>query len=474
MPSLLGPTNPVPNYDAQPVRIQNTPTTDTSIQNIVNPNAVTRPDNRTDRQDNTDNAGSQAARYESNFMTFLQRLRSSENLSETVMRVLQYSGTEVSSGIESGFAKELSGFLEFLHMDEAQMLAFLRNQTLSSTRFAGPLFDALRDAFGASRSDLVQNEILLFLRRFSDYSSTEHLQGRMARMASDMADAMPGKWSEQLRALLAQLADRFANGDRQGSLDLLRQQLFPLVSRYVSSTHDRGIARGLLSMMALDVARYENGGEGGLLQSLRHLASSGVLPGSLARMGDEELLQMLRGTEFFRASQQNAFADQLASLTSRALRGDGSADMQEAFHNILNSILINESVYMLLQHTMLPLNWDGNLMFSEIWVDPDADNGAKSGKGGGAMRLLLKMDIESLGAFDVVISARKEDVSMAVAAPAAVSAYADAVSGALRTILRRNGLNPEGITVSERRRPLTISEVFPKLYERMGGVNVKI
>ena len=113
MPGLLGPTNPVPGYDTQPVRIQTPPATDTSIQNVINTGVVTRPDNRTDRQDNNDSAGSQATRYESNFMTFLQRLRSSQNLSETVMRILQYRGTEVSSGIRAGFAKEISEFLEF-------------------------------------------------------------------------------------------------------------------------------------------------------------------------------------------------------------------------------------------------------------------------------------------------------------------------------------------------------------------------
>ena len=472
MPALLGPTNPVPNYDTQPVRIQTPTSADTSVQNIVNPDIITRPDNRTDRQDN-DNSG-QAARYESNFMTFLQRLRSSQNVSETVMRVLQYGGKEVSSGIDSGFAKEMNEFLEFVNMDEAQMLSFLRNQLMSSSRFTGALFDALRTAFGNTRSELLQNEILLFLRRFSDFSSTGHIEGRMQRIISDMADALPGKWSEQVHALLDQLNQGIANGDRQGNLDLLRQQLFPLVSRYVSSTHDHGLARGLLSMLTLDLARYDNGAEGGLLQSLRHLASTGILPNSMAKMSDAELLQMLRNSEFSRASQENAFADQIASLASRALRGESGVEMQDAFHNILNSVLINESVYMPLQHVMLPLNWDGNLMFSEMWVDPDADRGSRSGGGGGTARLLLKMDIASLGAFDVVISARQENVSMAVACPPEVSEHADAVAGALRTILQRNGLNPDEIAVSERRRPLTISEVFPKIYERMGGVNVKV
>ena len=473
MPGLLGPTNPVPGYDTQPVRIQTPPATDTSIQNVINTGVVTRPDNRTDRQDNNDSAGSQATRYESNFMTFLQRLRSSQNLSETVMRILQYRGTEVSSGVDSGFAKEMNEFLEFVRMDEAEILAFLKNQLASASRFSGALFDALRQAFGGTQSDLLQNEILQFLRRFSDYSSTEHLEGRMLRTVSDMVDSLPGKWSQQLEELLRQLEEGIAGGDRQGNLELLRQKLFPLISRYVQATHDHGAARGLLSMLTLDVARYENGSEAGLLQSLRHLASTGVLPENLSHLSDAELLQILQSTEFFRASQENAFADRMASLTSRALQGEGGPAAQEAFHNILNSILINESVYMPLQHTMLPLNWNGNLMFAEMWVDPDADGSSSSSGDGGAMRILIKMDIQSLGAFDMLISARRDRVALELACPKAVSEHSAAVSEVIGEILRRNGLNVESVTVAERKRPVTISEIFPKLYERMGGVNVK-
>ena len=227
-------------------------------------------------------------------------------------------------------------------------------------------------------------------------------------------------------------------------------------------------------MLTLDLARYENGAESGLLQSLRHLASSGILPGSMAQLSDEELLQMLRNTEYYRASQQNLFADQMASLASRALRGEGGVGMQEAFHNILNSVLINESVYMPLQHIMLPMNWNGNLMFAEMWVDPDADKGAGQGGGGKSMRILIKMDIASLGAFDVLIDARRDSVALAVAGPPTVSAHASDVSAALGEILRRNGLNVGEISVSVRKRPVTISEVFPKIYERMDGVNVKV
>lgn len=478
MPALLGPTNPVPGFEKQPVRINAPVAGETNVQNtpVVDPTRVVRPDARNEQQGG-DAAGSLAARYDSNFTTFLQRLRGAQELPEFFLRILQFRSGEVSSGIRSGFAEELSRFLEFLRMDEGQLREFLQNQMESSTRFSGALFDALRGAWSGTPSELTREAILLFARRYSDYSSTPHLEGRMLRTVEDMADALPGKWSEQLAELASRLRAGFSAGERAGNLELLRNQLFPLISQYVKMTHDHGRARGLLSMLTLDLARYENGSEEGLLQSLRQLSAAGVLPRELGELGDRELLQLLlRSSESSRASGSNGFADNLVRAMQHALRGEGGASLQEAFHHIMSSVLINESVYMPLQHIMVPMEYNGQLMFSELWVDPDADRGERGRNGGGekTLRILIKLDIGSLGAFDLLLNVRSDGVALQAACPPAVSALGGEVEQTLTDILERNGLAVDGVSVSEMRRPIAVSEAFPKVLERMGGVNVKV
>ena len=422
MPGLLGPTNPVPGYDAQTPRIQTPAPSDTSVQNIVNPEVVTRPDSRTDQQSSSDASGSGRARFDSSFMTFLQRLRESGDVPQTFLRILM--GTEVSSGIRAGFAEEIGEFLDFLQMNEGELLDFLREQMQSASRFSGALFQALRTAYGGSQSELLKGEILQFLRRYSDYSSTEHLEGKILRAAEDIRAALPGRWAEQLTDVLAALENGVAAGDREGNLELLRNRLFPTVSQYVSATHDHGLARSLLSMLTLDVARYENGAEKGLLQSLRHLSALGVLPEELNTLSDGELLQLLQRTDYARAAGNDAFADRLAEMMDKALQGSAGPEAQEAFRHIMNAILINESVYMPLQHVMLPLNWNGQLMFSEMWVDPDAEGekGVSRSDGPKTLRILIKMDVQPHGAFDVLLSAKGADVSISVACPSSVAA----------------------------------------------------
>ena len=477
MPDLLGATNPVPSYDVQQPRGLTPQINDTTVQNIVDPDRVVRADGQEGQQGSGDATGSLAARFESNFMTFVSRLRDAQDLPEVFMNVLVGQRSQVSSGIRTGFAEEMAQFLEFIQMDESELASFLQNQVQSGARFSGALFQLLRGAYGGTASEMVKDEILQFVRRFSDWSSTEHIENNLLRTADEMADAVPGKWGRELNEIVAQLENGILAGDREGNLQLLRNKLFPLISNYVSTTHDHGLARALLSVMTLDVARYENGSEPGLLQALRHLASGDVLPKALADLPDAELLRMLRDTDFYRASASNTFAERMTNATRRALSGEAGVNTQEAFHHIMNSVLINESVYMPLQHVMLPLNWNGRLMFSELWVDPDAERDSsrgRGGEGGPVTRILIKMDVQDLGAFDVLIQNRTEGVSLLVGCPRTVSEFAPQITEAMRGILARNGLTVEQVQVAEMRRALTVSEVFPKLFERMRGVNVKV
>lgn len=475
MPDLLGVTNPVPGHETQTNRVTPpTPNNSQNIQNVVDPTRVVRPDGRNEQKNAGDSSNSYGMRYESNFMSFLQRLKNSPQLTQTFYHLMQSSGMRVTSGVSEGLAKEMSEFLEFLQMDEQQLLSFLKNQLQSGSRFTGPLFQSLRNAYNNANSTLLQNDILQFLRRFSDYSSTDHLQNSILRNLFDMGRSLPSKWADQLFDLGAQLENGMVAGDRAGNLQILQNQIIPLIAKYVSQTHDHGRARGLLSMLTLDLVRYGNGSEEGLLSAFRHLSASGALPGNLNNLSDQQILQLLQESQFFKAAQANQFANHMASIAHRALNGEGGNNAQEAFQNILSSLLLNESVYMPLNHVMLPLNWNGKLMYSEMWVDPDADKTREEAGGGKTLRILIKMDIQDLGAFDLLMNVQNDAVSLHIACPQTVSAFSGTVTKTLSEILERNGLRANDVQIGTMQRPVAISDVFPKLFERKGGVNVTI
>ena len=475
MADLLGATNPVPGYDNTAVN-RNIPISpnNTQVQNIPDPSRVTGADNRTEQQDSGQAGTSGQVRYDSNFQTFIQQLRHTQDTAQTLSRLMAREGTVVSSGMSEGIAEEISQAMALLKMDQSQLLQFLSAQMKAGTRFNGALFALLRNAYARADSEGVRADILEFLKSYSDYSSTGHIEGNLLRNLAGMADAMPASWGDKLRELLAQLENGIAAGDRQGNINLLQQEVFPFMSSYVSQTHDLGTPRELLSLLALDVARYENGSEDKLTEAFHQLSGYGTLKGMLGGIDDKSLFKLLQGSQFGRDSATQ-FADHLAAAAARALRGEGSAEVQEVFRNLVSSMLINESVYMPLAHFLIPLELDGRMLFSELWVDADAEE-KKGNKGSGekCMKFLFKIDVQGLGLFDVVLTNRERDVIIVVDCPEGVAPFSREIEQTISKILARNELNSAGVSVRKMERPVTLTEVFPKIFEGKNSVNVKV
>lgn len=478
MPDLLGVTNPVPGHDNSNVN-RNIPVSpnDTRIQNAPDPSRVSRPDNRTERQDTGDSSGSQALRYDSNFAAFLQRMASTPGMGESLRTLFaMYEGKVVSSGIEEGLAGEMGALLNMLKMDESQLGKFLFSQMANGTRFGGALFDALRNAYASGGSEAVRNNILQFLKKYGDWSSTPHIQGNLLRTLTRLTRAIPASWGSQLLPMVSQLEGRLNAGDRAGALKLLQGSILPFLSGYTSKTNDMGLSRTLISMLALDISRYENGSEEGLLQAFHQLTSSPGLREKLGGLSDEALLDLLDSTSFAKAAEGDQFAAQLSHAAQRALQGGAKNEVQEAFRNIVSAFLVNESVHMPLNHILLPLEWDGKMAFSEMWVDPDAEENLKRGRGErpNTLRFLFKIDIQGLGFFDMVLTSQGERVDVQVFCPEKVAPFTQLVQGELSRIITDNGLSAGAVQVQRMDRPLTISGVFPRVFEGENSINVKI
>ena len=473
MPDLLGVTNPVPGHDNTQIN-RNIPISpnNTQVQNVPDTTRVTGADNRTEQQDASQEGG--RVRYDSNFQTFLQQLRQTQSGAGILARLLAGEGTVVASGMSEGIAEELSQVLEMLKMDdEGQLLRFLTEQTQAGTRFGGALFDMLRNAYARADHAGVRNDILTFLKSYSDWSSTGHLEGNLTRNLAAMADAMPASWGDKLRGLLAQLENGVAAGDRQGNISLIQQEVLPFMSAYVGQTHDLGTPRELLSLMMLDLARYENGSEEKLTEMFHQLSGYGTLKGVLGGIDDKALMKLLQNSQA-RESGATRFADHLSAAAGRALRGEGSAEVQETFRNLVSSMLINESVYMPIGHFLIPLEMDGRKLFSELWVDADAEEKNGRGRGGKCMKLLFKIDVEKLGLFDVVLACRdNKEVEVAIACPERAAPFSREIEQTVSRILTRNELTPTGIVVRKMERPVTLTEVFPKIFEGKNSINVK-
>ncbi|MDE7245607.1 MAG: hypothetical protein K2O18_16760 [Oscillospiraceae bacterium] len=478
MPDLLGVTNPVPGIDSQNVNrsIPVSPN-NTQIQNAPDPSRVSRPDNRSEQQTaGDDTGGAGALRYDSNYLTFLQRMRDTPDLMENMTELFRmFQGTVVNSGMSEGIAQDMAALMQMLQMDEGEMVKFFQNQLEAGNRFSGPLFSLLQEAYGGRSSDLLRGSILQFLKRYNDYSSSQHIQNNLLRNLTQLTRSIPASFGNRLLPMVSDLEAQLMKGNRQGALKLLQNTILPFLSNYTSRTNDMGLSRNLINMLALDVARFENGTEESLLQAFHQLSVHGSLRERLGNLSDEALLRLLNNGSFAKAAESDPFADQFAKTAARALRGGAGAEAQENFRNIISAMLVNESVFMPLNHMILPLMWDGRMMFSEVWVDPDAEENMKRGQGDqdNVIRFLFKMDIQDLGFFDMVLTYRRDNVDIQVFCPRKVAPFADTVSGELTRILTDNGLQANNVLVRQLEQPVPISSVFPQIFRGGSGVDVK-
>lgn len=484
MPDILGVTNPVPGRDnANNLTNRNVPLTqgntqnNPNIQNVPDLGKVVHADGRTDRQDNTLLGNQQPIRYDSNFETFIQRLRETPNLAESLSRLFGgREGTVVMSGMSAGVAEEMAQIMKMMRMNPEELLAFLKGQMKNGSRCGGALFALLRNAYANASSVNVREDILQFIKAYMDHVSSEHIGKNILRNMQGMADGMPASWGEKIREMMAQIQNDMEAGDREAVLNALRQKVFPHMAEYVGRTHDLGTPRELLSMLTLDMTRYENGSLENLLDSFRRLVSYGTLKDQLGGIDDQALLTLLRANLFDPAANANQFADHLAAAAARAMNGEGDANTQSIFRQLVAAMVINESVYMPVNHFILPLEWNGKFLFSEMWVDPDAERENEGGRhrSGSCVKILFKMDVQGLGAFDVLLTSVDKEVSMNVLCPQTVTPFADRIGQALTGILTRNGFKAGDVLVRQMQRPLTLTEVFPQIFERRNSVNVKV
>lgn len=477
LPDLLGATNPVPGHDRTNVnRNMPIPPSNEHVQNVPNTQQVTRPDGRGGQQE--DSAQSEnGIRYDSNFQVFLKRLRETPDAAESLRRIFAGEGFRVSSGISEGSATELSELFSFLQADEAELLKFLMGQIKSGGQFGGALFALLRNAYARADSEMVQDSILRFVRAYLDYFSADRIEGSILRNLNRMADGMPASWAERLQGMIEQLKTLMSSGNKQDSLLFIQRDILSFMSQYIERSHDMGLPRQMLSMLTLDLARYANSDENTLLEAFHQVKGFGTLRQQLANIDDEALLELLHRSRPNVNTQVSRFTQGLVENAYQALRGNGSMETQNAFQELVRAILINESVYMPLNHYLIPIEMNDRMLFSELWVDPDAENDSSGSQGkqqGKAMRFLFKMDVQGIGMIDLILSSRGDEVDLKLSCPDRLLPFTKMIEQDMGEILKRNELKPTQVSVRKMSRPTTLTEVFPKIFERRDSLNVTV
>ena len=439
---------------------------DANIANVVDPSKVVKADGQRTNSDR--NLGTN---YESNFQNFVAALKNQPELAETLKMIYFQMGSMVSSGIGEDFAAEMAKFLEMTKMTPEEMVRFLQEQSGQNNKFSGDIFQTLRNLMQSTKSVELKTSILNFLKTYNDVSSGGTTLNNIASLLKSMSRYMPQSYRQGLLDAAAKLQQSGKFGATEENIATLKREIIPFLSAYTRRTHDMGRVRDFITLLTLNTARYENGSMEKLLGDFQRMASFQDFQKSfgddLQKVFDSFLKELT-------AAKGSDFADSLMHNMQYALRGDGGYEVKTVFQNIMQSILLNESVYMPLQHFILPAEMFGNQMFSEMWVDPDAEGGGGFDEKEKVRKLLIKFDIKDIGFFDLILLQQGDKIEMQLHYPEKFQPMEREIKKGITQLAEKNGMNCQRLILAKSTEPISLSEVFPQIYERKNAINVKI
>ena len=469
MSDILRVTTPVSGQEGVN-RVRPSTNQEMNVQNIPDPHRVTQPNSQnvfTEREP----AGG-LPNFESNYERYLQMLKAAGgaiNIYEDIF--FNRTGFLVSAGIEEGLASEISEFMELLKMDEAGLMDLVKGQLEGASKFSGPLFRMMLDIYQGARNEDVRAAILGALQRYDSMSSSQHILKELLFTLNNIAEHLPERYAEQLEQMIGQLAREHPAGQNALNLNIFKNQILPFLSKYVSQRHDLGSVRELSAMFTLNLARYEGGSAEALIESLRELMNHEEIASRFPGIDQKEFENL-----FFKLPEKggdNVLIERLISIISKGVAGSAGTQNRAVFDNLLQSILINESVYMPLLHAMIPANVNGSMFFSEMWVDPEAEGG-QTGGGQKAVKILIKFDIKNMGFFEMIILAKDKNVDLMLYYPERFDAIQGEIREGIAEIIGRNALTLNSFSLEQAAQPIAVSEVFPKVFERKNAINVVV
>ncbi len=448
-----------------------------NIQGQIRPDQVVKPDARSDAASNRAEAELKF-RYESNFDNFVQQLNKSATISEDFSSVfLEKLGVLAQSGLKADFAASISKFFSMISMSPQELAAFLKTQGQSAVKFNGAFFEMLRQIMQSSGSVELRSGILDFLKKYTDMAEGRHVLDNIRQLMQDIKAGMLRDARAQLEQMDQKMNYNAANGTVKENASLLKNEVLPFVNQYITQMHERGSLRENTALLASLTARYENGDTTRLVEAFMKLMDFTAFSSRFKNMDAAALLKILQNSEFEKASLQNNAMGHLADIIKRGVMGEAGIENKMVFKELMQALLLNESVYMPVLHLTLPLNVNGTLMFSELWIDPDEKGRGAAGEGQErCIKALIKFDIQDVGFFDLffIYGTKSEKISMQINYPKTLDASESQIRTALGKIFANNGIEQGDLVLGSEDGSIPISSAFPNIFERKNSINVTI
>jgi hypothetical protein len=192
-------------------------------------------------------------------------------------------------------------------------------------------------------------------------------------------------------------------------------------------------------------------------------------------MDPENLLNLLIMTEEGKYAKKNRLNKEMASFMQEGVLKGVNLEQKQAFKSAMFSTVLNESVYMPVLHTLVPMKVGERFMLAEMWVDPDSEEGGERAEDGEpVVRGLIKFDISDVGFFDLFFIYSDYKIKLQLNYPEGLQGDSSKIEGQVKNILAQNGIKAEELYFGTSDTSISIEEAFPKIVEGRNTINVKI
>ena len=420
----------------------------------------------------TEVGGEGSVNFESNYTNFVQKMHEGMQLPIEMEELLFTDGVALKNLGDTelqGILNEL--FQEIEAEDPKELMDFIESQQQAQVKFTGELFEGLRNILNHEISPAFRDNILDFIKTYNNYASSEHLLNQMESLGDDIESLLLPSQREGFSKLMDQLDKTAPPGDTEKNTEVINKLVIPFLSRYISRTHNYGAVRTASVLFSLYAVKYEDGNEEKLKQLFTKLTKHGDF--KMFFKGDPEKT-LEQAMENLRPQSEKAmkFPEMLTKLIQKGTEGSAGSENVEKYYQVLNHLLMNESVYMPLLHLLIPFRYQEKNVMSEMWVDPDSER--ERSDAAKKQKIFIKFNIQDVGNFELISVVDNGNVNMQIFVPPTLTEPEENISRNIQDILKNNGFNVRNMEIGVLTRSHRVDEVFPEIKEKEKGINVAV
>jgi hypothetical protein len=473
MPDNLKITTPISTNEGinklQPSKRPNT-------QATINPAEINQPGVGPQAEQNPD--FSLLLNRNSVFSRFAEQFAQTPKLTETMQQIL-FDLFSRTADVE--YAKSVSPTLNRLasamKMDGDAMVENLMFQGSNQTKFSAPVFDQLREIASRHPNSEFHTHLANLLKAYDSFFSIGDTTNSIVKELNTLIKQIPNSFGVKVQELAAQLRTDQPVENLSHNLTVLKEKIIPLLSQYVNATNDFGRARNTITLLVHDISRLNVGSRQEMADQFSNLMDYCRFQLSMPADELENLKsQFIRHLNELSRPPENSLYNSLLQALEDGPKPTASGLNQSLYKDTIQSLLLNNSVYMPYTHLFLPVNYQGQFLFAEIWVEKDDQNGSTAALPAAQKptRLLLNFEIKGLGYFEASIELMQTRANVSLTCPASLAGKDREISSKISEIFTKNGLTADTVRIEPGGEPLNAQKIMKRIYERKSGIDVSV